>query len=114
MPLHAGSIIIVDNRVTNRRRCTMLDYVLNDDCQDRQLSAANRQSTIDRSRVPMTLRISLQSTMEREIRGSNLGEGEDFYLQENNLSPLFNFHTFSQTRKGTPARIDEKKRAREG
>ena len=31
MHLHAEAIIIITNRVTNRHRCTMLDYVLNDD-----------------------------------------------------------------------------------
>ena len=35
MPLHAGTITNRTNRDTNRRRCTMLDYVKMDDYSDR-------------------------------------------------------------------------------
>ena len=39
----------------------------------------------------MVERSKLSTKIVDEVRGSNLGEGEDFYYY---LSPLFNFHAF--------------------
>ena len=64
VPLHAGTI----NNRTNRRRLiehrAFYDQVKLDDQGNRQSSAANRALPIARSRLAITLRISLPSSEE--------------------------------------------------